>query len=304
MTQAQALSHSSEWHAERRLGIGGSDVAAVLGISDYKTSYQLWLEKIGDAEPQQETWEMMRGKALEPALRQHYANKTGLVVSLPVKAMVSEKYPFMRYNPDGLTKEKRLVEFKTASYSDEWGEEGTDEIPQEYLLQVQHGMIVTGFEVCDVTVSIGGNKPKYYLVEADKFLQEFIIEVEAKFWQMVEQRVPPPPSNNDDVARIYNRVNGQSVIATDEISEMLLHLQRAREVLKKYEKEKESAEVAIKNFMGENEVLVNVHGQILATWKQSLGAKRLDSDRLKKEQPLIAAQYTKASEPTRRFLIK
>lgn len=295
---------NSEWLEGRKKYIGGSDVAALLGMSKYKTPYQLWLEKTGQSPAQDDNWAMMRGRALEPALRQHYADKTGLIVSLPVKVMVSDKYPFMCYNPDGLTREKRLVEFKTATYSKAWGEEGTDEVPQPYLLQIQHGMFVTGFEVCDVTVSIGGNEPKYYIVEADKELQEMIIEKEVKFWELVQNNIEPEPINNDDVAAIYKQVNGQSIIANQSIIEALHNLKFLRENIKKSEQQKEHLEVMIKQFMGENERMVDDSGNVLTTWKQAQGAKRIDTDMLRSNYPDIAELVTKVSAPSRRFLVK
>jgi putative phage-type endonuclease len=295
---------SKEWHDDRMLGIGGSDCAAALGLSKYKTPFQLYQEKIGEAEPQDETWEMARGKALEPLLRQHYANTTGREVIVPHRAIVSEQYKWMRYNPDGLT-EDRLQEFKTAAYGREWGESGTDEIPQEYLLQIQHGLIVTRRDVADCSVSIAGNAPKYFVIEADRELQQMIIEKEHDFWQMVTHRRAPEPTTNEDVAKMYSRVNGASIAADVVVQSYYDGLLNVREKIKYLETKKEEYEVAIKNFMGENETLLHIDGQKpLATWRQQAGARRIDSDLLKKELPEIASKYTKQGEPLRRFLLK
>jgi len=297
--------NTPEWHAARRLGIGGSDAAATLGLSKYRTPYQVYLEKIGEAEPQDETWEMSRGKAMEPLLRQHYANTTGRAVMVPRDAIVHPKYTFMRYNPDGLSDDGRLQEFKTAGWGREWGEDGSDEIPQEYIIQVQHGMIVTQRDVADCSVSIGGNKPRYFIVEADRELQEMIIESEAKFWELVISRTPPAPINNDDVARIYSRVNGETIEATDDIAEAFGALVSIRKELKHLEENKEAMEVLIKSFMGSAEVLSAPGGaSTLATWKQAKGAERIDAEMLRKEQPENARKYTKTSAPSRRFLVK
>jgi putative phage-type endonuclease len=303
MTQAM-IQGSAEWHAHRATGIGGSDAAAVLGLSKYKTKYQLFLEKTGQAEPQDETWEMGRGKALEPLLRQHYSDTTGRVVMLPKTALRSEKYPFMLYNPDGLSDDGRLVEFKTASYGKEWGEVGSDEIPQEYLLQVQHGMVVTGLNVTDVTVSVAGNAPRYFVVEADKELQEMVIETEAAFWSDVQSGIAPEPTTNDDVAKMHRFVNGESIVATEEISIFLRELHFVRDKIKDCEIEKERLDVIIKNFMGSAEFLVNANGLPLATWKQQAGAKRINADKLRKSYPDVAADVTEQGEPQRRFLLK
>lgn len=301
----EILPNTPEWHAERRKGIGGSDAAATLGVSKYRTPYQVYLEKIGEAGPQDETWEMARGKALEPLLRQHYANTTGRSVMIPREAMVHPKYTFMRYNPDGLSDDGRLQEFKTAGWGREWGEDGSDEIPHEYIIQVQHGMVVTQRDVADCCVSIGGNQPRYFVVEADRELQEMIIESEARFWELVISRTPPEPISNDDAARVFSKVNGQSIVTTDDIYEAFAALVSMRARLKELEENKECMEVMIKNFMRENEVLLAQDGKTpLTTWKQAKGAARIDLDLLRKEQPEIAAKYTKTAAPSRRFLVK
>lgn len=295
---------SAEWHEARRLGIGGSDAAAALGMSKWTTPYQLYMQKIGEADPEDETWEMARGKAMEPLLRQHYADTTRREIRLPGAAMQHPKHSFMRYNPDGLSDDGRLQEFKTATYGREWGDVGSDEIPQEYLLQVQHGMIVTQRDVADVTVSIAGGKPKYFIVEADKELQEMIIQGEAAFWDKVQRRVVPEPISNEDVAQMYSRVNGASIIISPEIRQALEKLKALREAITQKEEEKEKLEVIIKGFMGENETLADEKLVPLATWKQTKAAERIDSAALKKERPEVAGQYIKIGAPIRRFLLK
>lgn len=301
------FSNSEAWHENRRTFIGGSDAAAVLGLSKWQTPYHLYLEKTGEIEPEAQTWEMSYGKALEPLLRQHYANTTGREVILPHKSIRSEKYPFMGYNPDGLiVSEKRLAEFKTAAYGDLWGEEGTDEIPIEYLLQVQHGLIVLEWDVAEVFASIGGRRPKMpYIVEADKELHEAMIESDHDFWHNhVLAKVPPQITTNADAAIRYRTVNSSPIDATKEIIELLDELNNTKQGQKHLEAEREMLEVKIKSFMGHNNVLKGPEGEILATWKSCKGSSLIDRDSLKKEMPEIEAKYSITGNPNRMFLTK
>ena len=306
MAQSQTLtSGTPEWHAERRLGIGGSDVGAIFGLSKFATPYDIYMEKIGEGEPKDETWDIMRGNALEPAIRQWYSNQTGRTVLLPTKSVVSAKYPFMRVNPDGIIQdEERALEIKAPRFMRGWGAENTDELPEIYLLQVQHTMFVLNKPVCDVVPSLAANEPKIYTVEADREIQEMIIEKEAEFWQRVQDRNPPDPINNDDVAKMYRQVNGASIEATEEIKTDFYRLIGVRNDLKIAESSKESLEVIIKNFMGNNEILVDENGKILVTWKQGKGAERLDGKAVKENEPDIYERYIKIGDPVRRFLIK
>lgn len=68
---------TTEWHEQRRAGIGGSDVAALLGLSKWKSPYQLFLEKTGNAPPQEDNEAMYWGRMLEPVIRDAYEEKTG-----------------------------------------------------------------------------------------------------------------------------------------------------------------------------------------------------------------------------------
>lgn len=304
MGEAALINGTPEWHADRRLGIGGSDCAAALGESRWKTPFQLYLEKIGEAQPEDETWEMERGKAMEPLLRQHFADTTKLEVSLPNAAIVHPLYPWMRYNPDGLCPRRVLGEFKTASSYEGWGEEGTDEIPIEYLLQVQHGLACLDYEVAKCSVSINGRKPRYYEIPADKELQEMIIDGENEFWQAVVDRVPPPPRNAEDCAAMFRAVNGASVIINEPTRFALVELKDVKEKIKSLEEKKELFEVALKSCMGNSEILVDDRRTILATWKEQNGKTTIDGASLKRDHPDIYDKYSSKGENFRRLLVK
>jgi len=143
----------AQWLEERRKGIGGSDVAAIMGISPWKTAFQVYQEKrkeVNDWEGNEATdW----GTRLEPAIRQWYSDQTGRPVRLPDKIMYSSEYPFMLATLDGFTDDRRVIQIKTSRYSKGWGEPGTNQIPHDDMVQVQPEMVVTGFEDADVTVS-------------------------------------------------------------------------------------------------------------------------------------------------------
>lgn len=295
--------YSEEWYAARKDGIGGSDAPKAIGLSKWGTPYTLYLEKIGEGLQVDETWEMMRGKGLEPALRQNYANVTGSSVMLPPGILQSNQFPFMFYNPDGISGD-RLVELKTAQYGAEWGDQESDDIPHDYVIQVQHGLIVTGLNVCDVHVSIGGNKPKQFVVEADAELQQMIIEGERAFWEKVVTRTEPDPISNEDALRRYRFAQPVSIVATGDIETHYASLKQLRADLKTMEASKEAIEVVIKSFMAENDTLINENGGTLCTWKARKGAERVDTKALKADEPDVYERFIKVGEATRTFLVK
>ena len=108
---------------KRRTGIGASEAAAALGLSRYKSPFQLYLEKTGEIDTGggPELAVQTRGKRFEPILRVMYEEETGRKVQLVEKPMQSAEWPFMFATPDGLIPPGRGLEIKTSRNRSEWG---------------------------------------------------------------------------------------------------------------------------------------------------------------------------------------
>lgn len=213
---------TAEQIAERSTGVGGSDAAPSLGLSRRKTTLQLYLEKrqeitVDDVFDDEMVW---WGRALEPVVRQKYAELTGRTVVLPAGTLRHPAYGFMLAHVDGIIRdESRGYEGKTAFHSTGWGEEGTDQIPREYLLQVHHYLTVTQFETWDVAVLIG-RRFQIYEVAADREMSEMLIAGEAEFMRRVREGDPPSldydhPTARDVVKKLYPGTNGARLVASD-----------------------------------------------------------------------------------------
>lgn len=300
------MNDGPQWLEERRRGIGGSDVAAIMGLSPWKTAYQVYQEKRKEVA----TWEGNEatdwGKRMEPAIRQWYSDQTGRCVRLPEKIMFHERYPFMLASLDGFTDDPRGVEIKTARSAKGWGEPGTNEIPDYYILQVQHYMVVTAFPVFDVPVSIGGSSPVLYEVPADKELQEMIIDACAEFWKRVVDGNPPDPVSYADAIQRYGRSAAQgTVIASEEALAYVDSLRVVRGKIIGLEVEEEEIRGKLIITLGDNgDTLIDADGSPLLTYKLANGRKMLDAKALEKEMPEVYAKYLKTAEPSRRFLLK
>jgi len=296
---------TEEWKIARRKGIGGSDAAAAIGLSKYKSPFALWQEKRGEALEVDVNWFMLRGTALEPAIRQHYADTFGAVVMMPEAILRHPVYNWMIANLDGFTQDgERLFEAKTSTNGHGWGMPGTDEIPQEYLIQVQHSLAVTGLPIADIGVSIGGKEPIYYLVEANQELQQAIIEKESAFWQKVVDGTPPEPETIEDIVALHKKPLPGGVAATDEINELIAALANTKAQIKHFEGEKEIIEKQVKLFMGGYELLTNGSGEALATWKFTKEVEKFDKKGFQALYPEIYSQFVTSGDPQRRFLLK
>lgn len=251
---------------QRKSGIGASESAIALGLSSWKTPYQLWEEKTGPVIESPDSPVKKRGRLFEPIIRQIYSDETGRAVKM-VPTIRSEKYPFMFASPDGYADGGRYVEIKTARRRDAWGEPGTDEIPLTYMLQVQHGLIVTGLAVADVPVAFSLDDIAIYEVPADKELQEMIVEKEAAFWTLVQERIAPEPTVYADVMRRFAQSMPKSVTATDEVLTHIGNLRTVKKQMAVYSELEQTIKLALAKFMGDHDAILGPDGLPIVTWK-------------------------------------
>lgn len=299
------VSDREAWLNERKKGIGGSDVAAILGLSKWSTPYQVYADKRGEAEDRPGNVDMLIGTMLEPWLFDEYKRVEGADIQKIGEILYDKEYPFLFANVDGL-REDRVVEFKTARDDSEWGQPGTDQCPAAYVLQVQHYMRVADKPLCDIGVLFKSSRvPELviYRVERDDELLAMVVPKLVEFWQCVVDGVAPVAISSDDANWKYRKSEPSAIAATDEIAETAAILRQVKADLKDLEEQKDVLEAKIKEYMQTNDVL-KCGSEILATWKTAKGATKIDADRLRAEQPDLAKQYSKTFPGVRKFLLK
>jgi putative phage-type endonuclease len=156
-----------KWLEYRQMGIGGSDVAAVCGISRWKSPVELWLEKTGQKPMDPAGEAAYWGTVMEPLIRDEFMLRTGIKVTQVPAILQHKRFSWMLANLDGIVSDpargEGIFEAKTANAyaSGNWD----DGIPDEYALQVQHYMAVTGLQFVYVAALIGGNRFVWKLIE-------------------------------------------------------------------------------------------------------------------------------------------
>lgn len=189
---------SPEWHELRATGVGGSEVAAICGISPWTSAFTLWAEKTKRIEREQLTSEAAEwGTRLEAVIRDKFAEAhPELKVYHDKSSWANVARPWQLSNVDGFYEDADgnygILEVKTAAYEDDWKDyDGNWKVPQYYMTQVQWYLQTFGFKTAWVAVLFAGRKYVEIPVEANEFQQETnLIEVERfrKYW--LEDRQP------------------------------------------------------------------------------------------------------------------
>jgi putative phage-type endonuclease len=290
---------------DRRRFIGGSDAGAILGLSPWKSRYELWLEKTGDPIPEdpKKAKIFRRGKVLEPYILEMLRNEKGIVASAVNVRSIDPEHPFLACETDATTDEDEDVELKTVHpfAAKEWGEEETDEIPPVYTAQALHGLMITGKKSRVVAALIGADDLRVYRVERDEPTIAAIRQAELDFWQLVQTRTVPAELNLSDLNRLYGVDSGQVIECADErVIDALTDIRMCKSSIKEIEQRLEEAQVIVKGFMKEAAVMT-IGGKKACSWKTQT-ANRVDVESLRFNYPDIAASCTKVV-PSRVFRV-
>lgn len=188
---------TAEWLEMRRSHIGSSDIAAILGISPWKTSYELWLDKTGRLKEDEPNSAMKRGSFLEEEARLQYCVKTDVAIIPAVK--VSKEWSVCIASLDGITMDEDIIcEIKCPGPKNfELALMG--EIPEHYKAQMQWQLWVTKARKCDYFVYLCKNESCLIEVFPDLDYQKMLIEKAREFWKCVETDTPPSLEEKDYV---------------------------------------------------------------------------------------------------------
>lgn len=247
MTAVAVRQRTPEWVEERRKGIGSSDAPIVAGVAPWGDIRTLYADKIGLAVPAIETEPMRWGRLLEDAVAEGYTEITGNRLRRINRIQRHVRFPYMLASLDReIIGKRRILEIKTARFrSDEWGEPGTDQIPDHYAVQVQHQLAVTGYESADVAVLFSGSDLRLYSLQRDPRLIEGLEQMEAAFWKCVLSRTPPPET---PIARLPLRT--EAITADERTSAIVAHLRELRSRYDGAKRAKDETEDALRAVLG------------------------------------------------------
>lgn len=262
---------------DRRFGVGGSDIAILLGLSSYKTPYQLFLEKKGLLESSPETELQYWGNKLEPIIRDEFAFRNDVVVETP-DTIVHPIHDFMRANIDGyIPSLDAILEVKCSNpfMRVEWGKEESDIIPLPYLCQVAYYCMCTNASMAYIAVLIGGCEYRQFRYERDTELEGMIFDAAKIFWNSVQASTEPGLKDFDDIKLKYAKENaGETKVADDKLISNIICYKSVTEKKKAIEKELDELKLEILKEIGSAESVIDMTQTTLATYKSTKRGSR------------------------------
>jgi len=266
-------------------GLGGSDMAKLLGASRWGSPLDVWAQKLGLVPKEPERPEQEFGKLMEPKLAQWYADSRGVILTRPGfmrHPIETWAIGFIdrRWHRTNKQPESRIVEIKTSRVREGWGDRKGPGIPLDAYVQVQHYLFLAAEQVADVVALVAGAwPPAVYTVALDDDMVGLIVEKGREFWQRYVLTGDPPPVDGSKacaeyLAKRWPREQGEVLTATLDDYAAAEELKYAREALKAAEERVLLASNRLKARMGEATVL---EGEgFYVTWKNAAQFDRIE----------------------------
>lgn len=293
-----------EWIKYRKRGIGGSDAGSICGLNPYSTAISVFLDKTSQEPDTYDNEAMRQGRDLEDYVAERFMEETGLKVRRVNAIFMHEKYPYILANVDRMIVGQNVgLECKTTNIlnADKWKD---GDVPAHYQIQCHHYMAVTGAKAWYIAVVILGKEFKYVRIERDEEIIQNLISIETDFWfNYVKKGIMPDPDGSkvaDEIINKYYKKAKNEYINLQGYQEKLKRRMELSELIDKLDKEKKQIEQEVKLAMAEAETAFC--GDYEVDWKNVI-MTRLDTERIKQEQPGIFKEYLKEIQ-SRRFTVK
>jgi putative phage-type endonuclease len=304
------------WLAERLHGIGGSDIAAAVGLSRYESPYRLWQVKTRRATPTPDAAARRRmrwGHLLEPVLRAEFAARhPEYVVTTAPGTYARPGIPWQRVNVDGLVwhhdgELAGVLECKTGTHHQlpNWAD---DEVPVTYTAQGQWAAHITGAPRVFMAALLDTSTDVWPVLERDDDIIGDLVEMAAEFWQHVVTDIPPPVDASEVTRKALARVTaraGQQVVLDPSWHKGVRRRAELHEQIKALEAEKDLIDNQLRAAMGDAETayLIDPDGtrRRVATHRAPKPTPRVDLERLAAEHPEVYARVVTAEPAGRRL---
>jgi putative phage-type endonuclease len=275
------MSLSPEQRTMRRAGISGSDVAALCGISPFRTPLDVWKEKVL-GENTEETLPQEIGNALEAGILSLYARRKKVLALKMGTTLRHPRYPLVLATPDAIHPDGFPVEAKAAaSFTafEDFGDDGTDEVPEHYRCQLLWQMAVLGAPHADLVALLSGRDVRIYRVPWDEEYFEALRVIAERFFQEhIATEKPPDPDGSETWAQFikerFPAERGPVLAADHDCEKLVADYFRADMLLEAAELQKNLARQQLELRLGEAAGMAGDGWKL--SWKATKPIRKVD----------------------------
>lgn len=260
MSREPIATYSDAWYETRNTYIGASEAAAACGVSEERQPLDVFLEKTRQREPFEGNDYTRRGHRFEPFLAQEFTARTDAELEGDGMTYFHPEYDFIGASPDRRFKSDplHLVELKCCNWrrAQQLGPEGSDEVFDDWAMQAQQQMAVTGAHTTRVFVMVDLHTYRHYIVERNDRLIESLIQQEKELWRRIVELDPPEPNfNHANTLELMRALYAESNVYSRELSatavDVWLEYQRLGDQARKIEKERDKLKARVLAAIGD-----------------------------------------------------
>lgn len=231
-----------EWLNWRKRGIGGSEVAALVGLHPYLSPFSVYLDKVGTLASRDDTEAMRLGRDLEGYVAARFTEMTGIKTRRKPCILMDDTCDYMIADIDRWNKKAGIgLECKTMSPTSKAASGLEDNnVPPQYYIQCQWYMMITGFPVWHLAVLLLGRGFYTFAIDRNDADIAALRQAASAFWKdyVLPRKMPPPdgtPAAQAAIAGLTGAVdNNTQVHLTESVDALkeLEHLNREIDTLK------------------------------------------------------------------------
>jgi len=226
--------------------IGGSDMAAVVGLSPWGSAWDVWSRIVHGVDNVRETERMRWGSLHEPVIAGEWKRRfdDGRKWSQG-ETRAFEKWPWLRVSTDlECAETKSILEIKTVDSRSRprWVTPAGLAVPDFVEIQVQTYLHALDYDDATVAVLFGGNELNSLDIPRDTDTGAILLEAAAEFVRDYVETGTPPPADSSDACRAWfsrrgsekkaprTATRGESDLANEyrEISESITELEKQK----------------------------------------------------------------------------
>lgn len=320
--RVRAFEDRDTWVEGRKTGLGSSDVAAILGVSPYRSPWDIYLERVLDRRPTPDARRekyYARGHREEPRILEDYGDEVGAVV-MPLRQVIVEGPAPLAVSPDSfvaLDGEWGLGECKTdrtfawgpsGSVIERWTPAARELVREDHAAQVYSQLIATGLPFGVLAVRRDMDDLRHFTIVADERLQSRMLERLTEWWQRhIVGREPPENDGSEACAKAKERLYAGGAREKKTRAATADEVKAARELVavktekQRFEDRERRLRSDLADAIGEG---YGLHfdgpgGTSKVLYIDVAGRELVDTDKLRREHPDVFAKVVKHTEPRR-----